>query len=171
MPHRREHMEGLARQRRQKAAQTLIPPQFWLLRCAGAVIAICLAWSPVTAETLREALERTLRTNPTLGAQQSALRATRGSLPQARAGFLPHLNAAADLGYERELPGPAASAGSALRQTGALSHGFGASLTQSLFDGGGRRALLDRPGRRPPARPRRCAKPPRPRSLRLPQPT
>lgn len=120
--------------------------QSWLWRGFGILAVLSLNVSPAAAETLREALVRTLRVNPTLGAQQAGLRATRELLPQARAGFLPRITANADVTYQRDTLLLTTSTSGALPQTAVLSRRFGVSLTQSLFDGGHVSGLVGQAG-------------------------
>ncbi|WP_374765170.1 TolC family outer membrane protein [Yunchengibacter salinarum] len=64
------------------------------------LLAIAVAWGggePVSAETLREAMAAAYLSNPTLEAERAALRATDEQVEQARAGFLPNVNAQASV--------------------------------------------------------------------------
>ena len=62
----------------------------------GSLIAALYAGT-ASADTLREALNMTYRTNPTLMAQREALRATDAAVAIARAGGRPQINATAGL--------------------------------------------------------------------------
>jgi outer membrane protein len=95
----------------------------------GSMIA-ALAAAPAAADTLREALVSTYRTNPTLMAQREALKATDANVAIARARGRPQLNATT--GINRDLT-----------QSGILAVGsrgtdftVGADLSYPLFTGG-----------------------------------
>ena len=116
----------------------------------GSLIAALYAGT-ASADTLREALNMTYRTNPTLMAQREALRATDAAVAIARAGGRPQINATAGLNRD-------------LARSGVLDVGgngpdlsVGVDLAYPLFQGGrvknaieaaktrveGGRALLD----------------------------
>lgn len=93
-------------------------------------IAVVLAAGPASADTLREALVSTYRTNPTLMAQREALRATDANVAIARAAGRPQLSATA--GINRDLT-----------RSGILAVGsrgtdltVGADISYPLFSGG-----------------------------------
>lgn len=62
---------------------------------ANALVLFALAAVPVSAETLREALASTYRTNPTITAQRAALRATDANVAIARSAGRPQVSATA----------------------------------------------------------------------------
>lgn len=100
-----------------------------LLACS-ALAALALA-SPAAADTLREALVSTYRTNPTLNAQRESLRVTDASVAIARAGGRPQVNGV--VGVNRDLT-----------RSGVLNTGSsrgptisgGVDLSLPLFQGG-----------------------------------
>lgn len=103
---------------------------------------LCGLGRAAVAETLKDALVRTLKANPTIEAQRANLRATQELAPQARAAFLPRVSATADGNYEPPGWQSNSSYVGQLPQTTPLSRGFGATLTQPLFDGGRAFGLL-----------------------------
>ncbi len=101
------------------------------------LLTACLSMSalPAYAQTLREAVEHAIRTNPDVLASASRRLATDEELNQARSGYLPRVDLNA--GYGREnIDTPEA------RLLGLNGHALsrktaGATLTQMLFDGFG----------------------------------
>ncbi|CAN5206957.1 TolC family outer membrane protein [soil metagenome] len=93
-------------------------------------LAAMLAAGPASADTLREALAATYRTNPTLMAQRAALRATDATVAIARAQSRPQVGASAGLNRD-------------LTRSGVLNVGgkgpdlsVGVDLSYPLFNGG-----------------------------------
>nr|MBA3834479.1 TolC family protein [Sphingomonas sp.] len=93
-------------------------------------LAAMLAAGPASADTLREALAATYRTNPTLMAQRAALRATDATVAIARAQSRPQVSASAGLNRD-------------LTRSGVLNVGgkgpdlsVGVDLSYPLFNGG-----------------------------------
>ncbi|QJE72907.1 TolC family outer membrane protein [Aerophototrophica crusticola] len=62
-----------------------------------AALAVGLGLSPARAQSLQDALAQAYTGNPTLEAARAQLRATDELVPQARSGYLPTLNAEADI--------------------------------------------------------------------------
>src|ERR1700755_2265968 len=67
----------------------------------GAVSALLVMATPLSAQTLTEALAYAYNNNPQLLAQRAALRATDESVPQALSGWRPTVNFSAQGGYSR----------------------------------------------------------------------
>jgi outer membrane protein len=95
-----------------------------LMACASA------AFAPVSAETLREALTSTYQTNPRIDAERARLRATDESVPQAKAGYRPRVNASADVGYQRRESNPGLTSDGQSNPAG-----YSINASQSLFSG------------------------------------
>ncbi len=92
-----------------------------------------LAPSGAHAETLREALQRTHRTNPVFLAQRHSVPAAEAGVDRARAGYLPRINASADYGLTSTTQSSALSPIRA-RNT-SRPKAVGLDVTQTLFDG------------------------------------
>ena len=102
------------------------------------------------AETLRSALLRTISQNPTVNAQRANVSAVVEKLTQARAGYLPKLNATAELGRQSQSyttrnstsdtglsPGDPGYGQSSSTSSWQISpRGAGLEVRQTLFDGG-----------------------------------
>ena len=74
----------------------------------------------VQAETLPGALAKAYRNNPTLNAQRAGTRAADENVPIATSGYLPHVTATGDVGYQysnASLAGTSASAGASTAGT------------------------------------------------------
>ena len=110
---------------------------------AGCAIASLLVASPAAADTLREALVATYRTNPTINAQRESLRATDSTVAIVRAGGRPQISGV--VGVNRDLTrsgvldsgrsrGPTVSGGLDLSipifQGGRVSNGVAAARTR-----------------------------------------
>src|SRR3954468_21462972 len=107
------------------------------LAVAGAV-AIGAWLAPMgraSSETLHAALARAYRSNALLNAQRAAALATSENLPLAKSGFLPKVNAVADMGLRRESVAGEASVGRRL-ENDTTPRNLGLQLSQNLFDGG-----------------------------------
>jgi outer membrane protein len=85
----------------------------------------------VSAETLESALVRAYGNNPDLNAQRANVRATDETVPQAKSGYRPTINATADVG--RTVTEIHSRGQSDVR--GSNPRGFGAELNQTIFDG------------------------------------
>ena len=70
--------------------------RFSCLAATVTIASLFLAAERAPAETLDEALAASYRYNPRIDAERARLRATDESVPQARAGYMPRLNAGAD---------------------------------------------------------------------------
>jgi outer membrane protein len=105
--------------------------------------------SAASGETLRAALRRAISANPGVNAQRANLAAVEEKIPQARAGFLPRLDATAEFGRRSDSistpnsyydPALSTGTGYALGATNSTyatwPRGAGLELSQSLFDGG-----------------------------------
>lgn len=104
------------------------------LRITTALFFTILA-SEASALSLKEALEHTLKTNPTLAAQQQVVEQARQAVKSARAGFLPSLDATADFAKERQESGTTTS--NSDPRTYALT------LSQPLFNGLGTKSAYE----------------------------
>lgn len=101
-----------------------------------------LAPALAAAQTLKQAVESTLQSNPQVTSTAALVRAAREDLAQARSGFLPSIDVGAGLGREH----------SDIPQTRALGQGgvtldrqeAGITLTQRLFDGNATRSEVQR---------------------------
>lgn len=85
--------------------------------------------SHASAETLTDAMQQALQTNPTIEARRARLNATREALPQARAGILPTLSVSAGADASRRDSGGA-------RETTDEGWSASASASQLLFASG-----------------------------------
>ncbi len=89
------------------------------------------------AETITDALKKAYFNNPNINQQRAAVRASDENLPKARAGFLPTINAEADVGLENEnlqangVPGSSAGLGN----IGTKPRGYGVTVNQNLWNG------------------------------------
>ncbi len=111
---------------------------FWSARSSLAAIAVCLAASvlPVRAENLPNALAKAYFNNPNLNAQRATTRAADENIPIAHSGYMPHVNANADVGFEYEqysgiTGGTATTSGSSNTSTGTTSTSTTSSSTSS----------------------------------------
>lgn len=115
-----------------------------LLGAVSAALLVGVAFSPVNANalTLKEAMAVTLESNPEIGQANENREATEFELRQARGLYLPSIDLESGVGIER--------LDSASRRLGGLDDDplypadVGLSVTQKLFDGGARRAELER---------------------------
>ena len=96
----------------------------------AALFAVIGLLTPLSAETLNEALLAAYQTNPRLDAERARMRATDEDVPRAKAGFRPSANASADTGIQSSTTRPAALGDG-------TSHGSGyqVNLRQSVFSG------------------------------------
>jgi outer membrane protein len=115
------------------------------LASATAVVAIfAYAGVPfeVSADTLESALAQAYQNNPQLNAQRALVRATDEGVPQALAGYRPRLSATANIAAQtntlvtRNAPViPLAPSIDTFQSGGTTPRGFGATLTQNVFNG------------------------------------
>lgn len=90
-----------------------------------------LAFSPVSAETLTDALAAAYQTNPTLHAQRAQLRATDEGVPQALSGWRPSLQAQGSAGRTKT------DVSAAFSVSGIVNpRNFVLTLDQNVFAGG-----------------------------------
>ena len=106
----------------------------WSARSSLAAIAVCLAASslPVRAENLPNALAKAYFNNPNLNAQRATTRAADENIPIAHSGYMPHVGANADVGFEYEQfngSGAASATTSGAGSTGGSSTGTSGSTT------------------------------------------
>ena len=88
------------------------------------VLLAAVPGSTARAENINAVLAKAYRNNPTLNAQRAGTRASDENVPIATSGYLPHVTASGDVGYQHSdayLAGTTASAG-----TGTSSSGLGA---------------------------------------------
>ena len=98
-----------------------------LLICVGLVG----IGGPTNAESIYGAMASAYTNNPSLNAQRAATRSVDENLPLARTGYLPKIFANADYGFsssDYELAGRG-------RNNDLNPHGFGITISQTLFDG------------------------------------
>ena len=122
----------MSRKRRQLRSATLVVA---VLACAGIP-------HRVSADTLESALAQAYQNNPQLNAQRALVRATDEGVPQALAGYRPRVSATANIAAQannvvsRPAPSnPVASLPDTTQTGGTTPRGFGATLTQNLFNG------------------------------------
>ena len=122
----------MSRKRRQLRPATLVVA---VLACAGIP-------HRVSADTLESALAQAYQNNPQLNAQRALVRATDEGVPQALAGYRPRVSATANIAAQannvvsRPAPSnPVASLPDTTQTGGTTPRGFGATLTQNLFNG------------------------------------
>ena len=112
----------------------------------AAILAAALACAGIphqaSADTLESALAQAYLNNPQLNAQRALVRATDESVPQALSGYRPRVSATANLSAQtnnvvtRNDPIlPIASLPDRTQSGGSTPRGFGATLTQNLFNG------------------------------------
>lgn len=102
--------------------------------CFAAVLAVCAAAGPSSAESLRQALAAAYITNPTLNAKRAELRAIDEEISQARSNFRPSLSSTLDSGIRKINPNPK----NKLTSSGAQTHhpeSYSFTLTQPIFRG------------------------------------
>lgn len=85
---------------------------------------------PAQAETLRQALSQTYKSNPRLDAERARLRATDEEVPRAMSGYRPQILGTADVGYQNTRTRPAAPSNG-----DSNPRGYGVQLTQPVFSG------------------------------------
>ncbi len=122
----------MSRKRHQLASATFLVA---VVACAGIP-------HRVSADTLESALAQAYLNNPLLNAQRALVRATDESVPQALSGYRPRVSATANLSAQtnnvvtRNAPiFPLASLPDTTQSGGTTPRGFGATLTQNLFNG------------------------------------
>src|SRR5262245_22609478 len=121
-------------------SRKLSQPQLATLLVAALV---CLgAPQHVAAETLESALIKAYQNNPQLNAQRALVRATDEGVPQALAGYRPRISATANIAAQsntivtRSGPtNPPTPPVDTFQSGGSTPRGFGATLTQNIFNG------------------------------------
>ena len=114
---------------------------FWAARSSLAAIAVCLAASasPVRAENLPNALAKAYFNNPNLNAQRATTRAADENIPLAHSGYMPHVDANADVGFEYEQFNGSGAASAATSGAGSTGGGTstGTGTSGGTSTGGG----------------------------------
>jgi adhesin transport system outer membrane protein len=115
-----------------------------LLGAVSAALLVGVAFSPVNANalTLKEAMAVTLESNPEIGQANENREATEFELRQARGLYLPSIDLESGVGIERL--DNASRHPDGLDDAPLYPADVGLSVTQKLFDGGARRAELER---------------------------
>lgn len=123
----------------------------FIRRCVGALL-VCAAFAclsaPLRAENLPNALAKAYFNNPNLNAQRATVRAADENIPIAESGYLPHVSASGDVGFQHsEASGAALSSASSSNVTstnsgtsasvGGTSAGTGADGTFGSGTGAG----------------------------------
>lgn len=111
---------------------------------SGACAAV-LAASPASAETMSSALARAYAANPDINQQRANVRGVDENIPKAKAGWLPKINATANVGkqytYVRAAPSVIDDAHPTRKQPmgqkydDSTPRGYGIQATETLFDG------------------------------------
>ena len=113
-----------------------------ILSIAACVFAVCL-WSPTAiAVTLEQLVASTLRTNPNILSALEAREATEFELRQARSDLLPTFDLETSAGIQRLDTQSRRSAGTVNDTLDVFEASL--SMTQTLYDGGRRKAAIDR---------------------------
>jgi outer membrane protein len=122
----------MSRKRSQLVPATLVVA---VLACAGIPLG-------ASADTLESALVQAYQNNPQLNAQRALVRATDEGVPQALAGYRPRITATGNIAGQANTvttrsvpPNPLASPVDTKQSGGTTPRGYGATLTQSLFNG------------------------------------
>jgi outer membrane protein len=105
----------------------------WLV--STSLLAVTMVFAPIdapdaNAETLRQALAATYKTNPRLDAERARLRASDEDVPRALSGYRPTIAATADTAFQRTDTKPVTSTAGETHP-----HGFGVNFTQPVFRG------------------------------------
>jgi outer membrane protein len=122
----------MSRRRRQLAPAVVVAA---VLMCAGFP-------DRVAADTLESALAQAYQNNPLLNAQRALVRATDEGVPQALSGYRPRVSATANIAAQsnnvvtRPAPtNPVVTPPDTTQTGGSTPRGFGATVTQNLFNG------------------------------------
>src|SRR5262245_46258428 len=73
---------------------------------AALLLTSALTATPGLAESLREAMQSTYKTNPRLDAERARLRATDEEVARAHAGYRPQISGSADMSHQRTTTRP-----------------------------------------------------------------
>jgi outer membrane protein len=115
-----------------------------LVSAAATVAILACAGNPakVSADTIESALVQAYQNNPQLNGQRALVRATDEGVPQALAGYRPRVSATANIAAQtntlvtRSAPvNPLAPSVDTFQSGGTTPRGFGATLTQNVFNG------------------------------------
>jgi outer membrane protein len=122
----------MSRRRRQLAPAVVVAA---VLTCAGFP-------TRAAADTLESALAQAYQNNPQLNAQRALVRATDEGVPQALSGYRPRVSASANIAAQsnnvvtRPTPtNPLVTPPDTTQTGGTTPRGFGATVTQNLFNG------------------------------------
>ena len=128
----------------------LVRPTMTVMLACAAALGFGVA---AQAENMSNALAKAYFNNPNLNAQRATVRAADENIPIANAGYMPHVSATADVGYQHtEAAGTGASSASSGSSSGSANasvgsatsgtsvvdtvpRGYGVTVTQTLFDG------------------------------------
>ncbi len=119
----------------------VVDQERWVRRYRAPVLAISLialfavagsmiGATSAQAESLRQALDNTYRTNPKIDAERARLRATDEEVPRARSGWLPTVQGTADVGAQSLTSKPVTTSAGDTKPTG-----YGLNVTQQVFTG------------------------------------
>ncbi len=100
-----------------------------------ALAAFVFGSGPVSAETMSSALSRAYANNPDLNQQRAAVRATDEGVPQAKAGWMPKVNAQGTLNYQVSNIQGLFGLTSSNQKLAALPVTGQAQVSETLFDG------------------------------------
>jgi outer membrane protein len=105
----------------------------WLV--SASLLALTTVLGPLysveaNAESLRQALAATYKTNPRLDAERARLRASDEEVPRALSGYRPNISGTADTGFQRTESKPASAAAGETHP-----HGYGVNFVQPIFRG------------------------------------
>jgi outer membrane protein len=109
------------------------PRARWLV--SASLLAISIVLGPMgaveaSAETLRQALASTYKSNPRLDAERARLRASDEEVPRALSGYRPNITGTADTGFQRTETKPVSPTNGETHP-----HGYGVNFTQPIFRG------------------------------------
>ncbi len=112
---------------------SIAPRTRWLM--SACLLAIGSVLGPLNAveanaETLRQALAATYKSNPRLDAERARLRASDEEVPRALSGYRPNITGTADTGFQRTETRPASPANGETHP-----HGYGVNFIQPIFRG------------------------------------
>lgn len=114
------------------------------LALSGVAVALLVA-APARAETMSSALARAYSANPDINQQRAAVRGLDENIPKAKSGWLPRVNATANVGaaytYVRAAPTrideqhPVRTRPNGAAYDDATPRGYGITASETLFDG------------------------------------
>jgi outer membrane protein len=97
---------------------------------AAGLMCSTMAVTPVSAETLKQALSGAYKYNPKLDAERSRLRATDEEVPRALSGYRPTVTGSADIGVQRQDSKPPSSSNGETHPSG-----YAVNAVQPIFRG------------------------------------